>query len=222
MKQKQVKWIVLFLLLVLPGIVYFYITQGSNNFVKLEVIGPEGHTIPPFKFVNQFNDTVTNLDYEGSIYVANFFFTSCPTICPIMTYNMRNIQQELSVYPNIKFLSFTVDPANDIPERLLHYAREMRVNLNNWNFVTGNKQDIYAMAPFYFANATTDSLAPGGFLHSEYFVLIDKEGRVRSGVDNSGNVVGVYDGTKDLDIKDLTNDIKVLMAEYKKPVKNEN
>ena len=78
------------------------------------------------------------------------------------------------------------------------------------------------MAPFYFANASADSLAPGGFLHSEYFVLIDKEGQVRSGVDNSGNVVGVYDGTKDLDIKDLTNDIKVLMAEYKKPVKNEN
>ena len=68
MNQNKIKWIVLFLLLVLPGIVYFYITKGSNNFVNLEVIGPEGHVIPPFKFINQFNDTVTNLDYEGSIY----------------------------------------------------------------------------------------------------------------------------------------------------------
>ncbi|MEE2953708.1 MAG: SCO family protein [Bacteroidota bacterium] len=222
MIQKQIKWIVLFLLLILPGIIYFYITKGSNNFVNLEIIGPEGHEIPAFKFVNQFNDTITNLDYEDNIYVTNFFFTSCPTICPIMTYNMRNIQQELSVYPNIKFLSFTVDPDNDTPERLLYYAREMRINLENWNLVTGRKQDIYSMAPFYFANASADSLAPGGFLHSEYFVLVDKQGKVRSGVDNNGNVVGVYDGTKDLDIKDLINDIKVLMAEYNKPTKNED
>ena len=77
------------------------------------------------------------------------------------------------------------------------------------------------MAPFYFVNASPDSLAPGGFLHSEYFVLIDKEGRVRSGVDQNGNVVGVYDGTKDLEIKDLIDDIKVLMAEYQKPIKHE-
>ena len=222
MNTLTTKWIVLFLLLVLPGILYFYITRGSNNFVHLEVIGPEGHHIPEFKFINQNNDTITNLDYKDNIYVANFFFTSCPTICPIMIYNMRNLQQELKVYPNIKFLSHTVDPINDTPERLLYYAKEMRVNLTNWNLVTGDKKELYSIAPFYFANASLDSLAPGGFLHSEYFILVDKEGRVRSGVDQQGNVVGVYDGTKDLDIKDLANDIKVLMAEYNKPMKNED
>ena len=86
--------------------------------MKLSFVGPENHVIPDFSFVNQNNELITNDDYRGNIYVANFFFTSCPTICPIMTYNMRIVQQRLSVYPNIKFLSHSIDPKNDTPERL--------------------------------------------------------------------------------------------------------
>ena len=211
----------LLLILVIPGFIYLFISKAENNFMTLSFVGPKEHVIPDFSFVNQNNEIITNDDYRGNIYVANFFFTTCPTICPIMTYNMRIVQQRLSVYPNIKFLSHSIDPKNDTPERLLDYANEMRANLMNWNFVTGEKESIYDIAKEYFVNAVEDSLAPGGFFHSEYFVLVDKEGKIRSGVDKEGNIVGVYDGTKDTDIKDLINDVKVLMAEYKRPKKDE-
>ena len=143
------KYTYLFLLLVLPAIFYMYLTRGENNFMTLEFIGPENHKIPEFSFINQNNDIITKSDYEGHIYVANFFFTSCPSICPIMINNMRYVQNELKVYPNIKFLSHTVDPANDSPEKLLEYSIKMRADLSNWNFVTGERDDIYNVAKEY-------------------------------------------------------------------------
>ena len=137
---------------------------------------------------------------------------------------MSYVQSKLKVYPNIKFLSHTVDPKNDTPDRMLDYVKNLRlkninISLSNWDFVTGDKDLIYNLARSYFVNVSMDSLAPGGFLHSEYFILVDKEGRVRSGIDREGNVVGVYDGTNDAQMKDLINDVKVLMAEYKRPTK---
>ena len=183
--------------------------------MPLAKIGVKGHTIPIFSFINQNNDSITNADYNGSIYVANFFFTNCPTICPIMTNKMKYVQDKLSVYPNIKFLSHTVDPENDNPEKLLEYANSMQADLTNWNFVTGDKDKIYKIAASYFLNVNKDELAPGGFLHSEYFVLIDKERKVRSGMDIYGNPYGAYDGTSDNEVKTLIKDIRVLMAEYK-------
>ena len=222
----SVKGLILASILVLPAITHFYVTQGSNNFIKLEVIGHEGHQIPDFSFINQNNEVVINDSFKGNIYITNFFFTSCPTICPVMTKNMAYVQDKLSTFPNIKFLSHTVDPLNDTPERMLNYVNELKVknvniNLSNWDFVTGEKEELYKIAQSYFVNVSMDSLAPGGFLHSEYFVLIDKEGRVRSGIDKNNNVVGVYDGTNDAQMKDLVNDVNVLMAEYKKPKKED-
>ena len=222
----SVKGLILASILVLPAITYFYVTQGSNNFIKLEVIGHEGHQIPDFSFINQNNEVVINDSFKGNIYITNFFFTSCPTICPVMTKNMAYVQDKLSVYPDIKFLSHTVDPFNDTPERMLNYVNDLKnknvnISLSNWDFVTGNKDELYTIAQSYFVNVSMDSLAPGGFLHSEYFVLIDKEGRVRSGIDKNNNVVGVYDGTNDAQMKDLVNDVNVLMAEYKKPKKED-
>jgi len=216
--------VILTSILVLPAIIYFYVTKGSNTFIKLEVIGQEGHQIADFSFINQNNEVVMNDSFKGNIYITNFFFTSCPTICPVMTKNMAYVQDKLSVYPDIKFLSHTVDPFNDTPERMLNYVNDLKnknvnISLSNWDFVTGNKDELYTIAQSYFVNVSMDSLAPGGFLHSEYFVLIDKEGRVRSGIDQNNNVVGVYDGTNDAQMKDLVNDVKVLMAEYKKPIK---
>ena len=224
--MKLDKIILLFLLLVLPGLMYFYVTRGYNNFIKLEIIGEEGYSIDEFSFINQNNDTITKDSLTGSIYVANFFFTSCPSICPIMTKNMSYLQDKLSVYPDIRFLSHTVDPDNDTPEKLHSYVNLMQqknisIDLSNWDFLTGDKDKLYQTAANYFVNASTDSLAPGGFLHSEYFILIDKQGRVRSGIDKNGNAVGAYDGTNEAQIKDLINDIKVLMAEYKKPKKDD-
>ena len=216
--------ITLFLIFVLPPLVYFYTTRGYNTFSKLEIIGEEGHKIPPFSFINQDSNVVINDSLNGNIYVANFFFTTCPTICPIMIKNMAYVQKKLSVYPNVRFLSHTVDPINDTPQRMRAYIKKLKsknvnINLNNWDFVTGDKKDIYSIASAYFVNVSPDSLAPGGFLHSEYFVIVDKEGRVRSGIDKTNNVVGVYDGTNDAKMKDLVNDIKVLLAEYKRPTK---
>jgi protein SCO1/2 len=223
--MKHDKIMILFLLLVLPGLMYFYVTRGYNNFIKLEIIGEEGYSIDEFSFINQNNDTITKDSLTGSIYVANFFFTSCPSICPIMTKNMSYLQDKLSVYPDVRFLSHTVDPDNDTPEKLYSYVNLMQqknisIDLSNWDFLTGDKDKLYQSAANYFVNASADSLAPGGFLHSEYFILIDKQGRVRSGIDKNGNAVGAYDGTNEAQIKDLINDVKVLMAEYKKPKKD--
>jgi len=224
--MKLEKITLLFLLLVLPAIMYFYLTRGYNNFIKLEVIGEVDYSIDDFSFINQDNDTITNNSLAGSIYVANFFFTSCPSICPAMTRNMSYLQDKLSVFPNIRFLSHTVDPGNDTPEKLRSYVslmqqKNININLSNWDFVTGDKDKLYESAADYFVNASVDSLAPGGFLHSEYFILIDKQGRVRSGIDENGNAVGAYDGTSEVQMKDLINDINVLMAEYKRPLKND-
>tara|TARA_B100000902_G_scaffold62557_1_gene69494 strand:- start:4149 stop:4853 length:705 start_codon:yes stop_codon:yes gene_type:complete len=217
--------LILFLIFVLPPLVYFYTTRGYNTFSKLEIIGKEGHKIPDFSFINQNNEIIVSDSLKGYIYITNFFFTSCPTICPVMTKNMAYVQKKLRFYPHIKFLSHTVDPSNDTPQRMLDYVNDLKskninINLANWDFVTGNKKEIYDIASSYFVNVSSDSLAPGGFLHSEYFVIIDKEGRVRSGIDKNKNVVGVYDGTNDAQMKDLINDVKVLLAEYKRPVKN--
>ena len=222
--------VILTLLLVVPITIYSYLTKGFNNFIKLEIVGEKDpatnndHIISGFSFINQHGNTINNDSMAGNIYIADFFFTHCPSICPIMTKNMAYVQKKLSVYPNVRFLSHTVDPKNDTPERFMQYVDEMRnnnvaIDLENWDFVTGDKDEIYDIAKSYFVNVSPDSLAPGGFLHSEYFVLIDKEGRVRSGVDKNGNVVGVYDGTNEAQMKDLINDVKVLMAEYKRPKK---
>jgi protein SCO1/2 len=224
--MKLEKITLLFLLLILPAIMYFYLTKGYNNFIKLEVIGEVDYSIDDFSFINQDNETITKDSLTGSIYVANFFFTSCPSICPIMTRNMSYLQDKLSVFPNIRFLSHTVDPVNDTPDKLKSYVNLMQqkninINLSNWDFVTGDKDKLYQSAANYFVNASIDSLAPGGFLHSEYFILIDKQGRVRSGIDKNGNAVGAYDGTNEVQMKDLINDINVLMAEYKRPLKND-
>ena len=188
--MKLEKITLLFLLLILPAIMYFYLTKGYNNFIKLEVIGEVDYSIDDFSFINQDNETITKDSLTGSIYVANFFFTSCPSICPIMTRNMSYLQDKLSLFPNIRFLSHTVDPVNDTPDKLKSYVRLMQqkninINLSNWDFVTGDKDKLYQSAANYFVNASVDSLAPGGFLHSEYFILIDKQGRVRSGIDKN-------------------------------------
>ena len=138
-----------------------------------------------------------------------------------MTYNMRRVQQKMAQYPNFKILSHTVSPEYDTPDVLLEYAKKMEADLSNWNFVTGNRADIYSIANDYFVNVMEDSSAPGGFLHSEYFVLVDKE-RIRARDDDNGNIIGVYDGTDDYEVGLLIDDIKVLMAEYNLAKKNKD
>ena len=124
---------ILVLLLVVPPIIYSYVTKGYNNFIKLEVVGEKDnngndHVIGDFSFINQNSEIINQDSMLGNIYVADFFFTTCPTICPVMTKNMAYIQEKLSVYPNIRFLSHTVNPSVDTPERFVEYINEMQDN----------------------------------------------------------------------------------------------
>jgi len=224
--MKRYKGILAIFILILPTAIYIFLTYGNHNFTHLPYVGPQSdstfHRIPDFSFVNQFSDTVSQSDYEGNIYLANFVFTTCPTICPVMTYNMRRIQQKMAQYPNFKILSHSVFPEYDTPKILLEYANKMEADLSNWNFVTGDRNAIYSIASSYFVNVMEDSTAEGGFLHSEYFVLVDKEGRIRAREDDNGNNIGVYDGTSDYEVDLLIDDIKVLMAEYNLAKKDKN
>ena len=227
--QFKTKWLLILSILVFPSVVYLFFLQGEANFDKpLEYIGPKTdsnyHTIPDFSFLNQFGDTISSDDYMGNVYVANFIFTTCPTICPVMTFHMTRIQQKLKKYPNFKLITHTINPEYDTPKVLFDYTKKMKIDssLNNWNFVTGPTKDIYKMAKSYFVNATKDEKSPGGFLHSEYFVLVDKDGHVRSRKDDKGNVMGVYDGTSEYEVGLLIDDIKFLMYDHWYTAKKRN
>lgn len=222
-QQRIKKYLVLFTILFLPTILYllYVYGKGEQNFAHLPFItytdaSGEVHKrkAPPFSFINQNGDTVTNKDLEGNIYLADFFFTSCPSICPIMTANLMKIQDRFAHYDDFKILSYTVDPKRDTPEVLKEYADDRKIDSEKWHFLTGERDSLYAVAYGYLSSAMEDSLAPGGFLHTEYFVLVDKEGIMRSREDDNGNIIGIYEGTDAQQMRDLIDDIKVLIAEY--------
>jgi protein SCO1/2 len=144
------------------------------------------HKIADFSFTNQNGKNVTQKEYENSIYVADFFFTTCPTICPKMTNNMVWLQNQLKKYPNVKLLSFSVTPDIDTPEVLKKYALEKGVDDTRWNLVTGAKKEIYYLArKSYLAVKTGKPEEYFDMVHTENFILIDKNKRIR----------GFYDGT---------------------------
>lgn len=164
------------------------------------------NTIPSFSFINQKGDTITNEDFDGKIYVADFFFTSCPTICPVMKKEMIKVYQKFKGNPDVKILSHTIDPAHDTPEVLNKFATDLGVEDLQWQFVTGDKDKIYEIGQgSYMVTAKSDSTVAGGYIHSGAFILIDKEKRVR----------GMYDGTTAEGTKKLIRDIDILLEEYK-------
>jgi protein SCO1/2 len=156
----------------------------------------ERKKVPDFKFVNQDGDTITNKDYLGKVYVVEFFFTTCPSICPIMSENLVVIQNKLKGKENFGIVSITIDPEHDTPQVLKEYAEEHNVTNPNWNFLTGDRNVIYDMANSGFGIfADEDETVPGGFAHSGLFALIDKEGYVRSREDKFGNPIIYYRGS---------------------------
>ncbi len=178
------------------------------------VIDTLKHKIPEFALVNQDNDLVTNHKLKGRVYVADFFFTTCPSICKTMSGNMVELQKMLAGTQDFRIVSHSVNPEYDTPRILKEYADKMGAATNNWDFLTGEKEEIYSLGlKGYFAEAEESELAPGGFLHTENFVLVDREGYIRSRVDEKGNVKAVYDGTNSEDIKLLYQDIKTLLKE---------
>lgn len=163
------------------------------------------HKIPDFSFVNQEGATITNKTFEGSMYIADFFFTSCPGICPTLTKNMGSLQETYKNEDNIKFLSHTVMPWKDSVPVLKDYALTHQVNSKKWHLVTGDKDAIYSIARTgYFAdedfNKTQDE---SDFIHTENFVLVDKQGYIR----------GVYNGTLEVDVERLKRHVKILQKE---------
>ncbi|WP_282159978.1 SCO family protein [Ulvibacterium marinum] len=163
------------------------------------------HTIADFSLTNQNGKTITQADYRDKIYVADFFFTTCPTICPIMTKNMAEIQEEIKDDDEILLLSHSVTPQIDSVAQLKKYALEKGVMDKKWNLVTGDKKQIYELArKSYLAVKTDGDGGPFDMIHTENFILVDKERRIR----------GFYDGTDPEEMDMLLSDLKVLKDSY--------
>lgn len=162
------------------------------------------HTIAPFAFIDQDGALITNDTFADKIYVADFFFTTCRTICPIMKTQMKRVYDATANYPDVLILSHTIDPEYDTVELLHNYAKMLDVTSDRWHFVTGNRDSIYKAAQTsYFVTAKEDRSEPDGFIHSGAFLLIDKKQRIR----------GKYDGTREADVDRLLKDIEKLRQE---------
>lgn len=162
------------------------------------------HTINDFELINQNGKTITQEDYKNKIYVADFFFTTCQSICPVMTKNMAYVQEKIMNDDDIMLLSHTVTPEIDTVAQLKRYAIEKGVNDTKWNLVTGDKKQIYDLARKSYMAVKSTGDDNYGMIHTENFVLIDKEKRVR----------GTYDGTNKEEIEELLKDIQKLKASY--------
>ncbi|WP_136481889.1 SCO family protein [Cognatitamlana onchidii] len=164
------------------------------------------HKIPPFTFINQNGLQVTNETYKGKIYIADFFFTSCPGICPKLTKNMVNIQEAYKNDDDIMLLSHTVMPWRDSVPLLKAYAKKNKVLDDKWHLVTGDKDALYSIARTgYFADEDfTKTQDESNFIHTENFILVDNEGYIR----------GVYNGTIGLDVERLKRHIDILKREF--------
>lgn len=179
-----------------PAMIDPKLVDESIQFVK------KYHTIAPFTMTNQNGQTITEKDYENKVYVADFFFTTCPSICPIMTKNMFSLQEKLKTkYPEVKLLSYSVTPEIDTIEQLKRYAIENKVDDKIWNLVTGDKKEIYTLArKSYLVVQNDGNGGPHDMIHTENFVLIDKENRIR----------GYYDGTDINEMDRLITEIGML------------
>ena len=227
MSGKTLKRVVLILVLVLPFLLYYILVYSAeeNFFVTLEYVGArtdlgKGDTayykVPTWEYTTQDDSLLSNDDLLGNITLVNFFFASCPSVCPAMNYNVQQIQERFKNYPKFKIVSFTVDPGHDTVEVLKAYEQRIGAISGTWYFLTGDMKKIYQTAADHFLSAMEDETAEGGFLHSQNLVLVDWNGHIRSGKDDSGNIRGVYDGLSPKSIEDLKSDIKVLIAEAEK------
>ena len=217
--KKSFPLIVFMLLFSIAGIYLFYRIQKPEK--KLQIFNPTDvnprlvdpsvrhvrnlHKIGRFKMIDQNANIITNATYKNKIYVADFFFTRCESICPIMTNNMAKVQEAFKEDDSIMLLSFSVTPTIDSVSVLKEYAIKNGVIDTKWHLVTGNKKEIYKLAhQSYFTALNKGDGGKQDFIHTEQFVLIDKEQQIR----------GFYDGTKKEQISQLIEDIKILKKEY--------
>lgn len=215
----KIKFINLFLLVIAAAVfVYAFFVYDTNKPIRyLPVYGEKNyeskngktdtiyHTIQDFSFVNQEGQTVTHQTFEKSIYVTDFFFTTCHTICPIMSTQMERVAEKFKGNQEVKFLSHTVDPDIDTVDQLKRYAVKHNADANQWMFVTGDKKALYDIArTSYLLDASQGDGGPDDFIHTQNFALIDKDRRIR----------GYYDGTDTTDVNRLIKDIELLLGEY--------
>ncbi len=185
-----------------PAMVNYELVDSSLQHIK------KYHKIAPFSLTNQNGLTITDKDYLNKIYVADFFFTTCPSICPKMTANMGLIQDAILKDEQVKLLSFSVTPEIDSVAKLKRYALEKGVIDSKWNLLTGNKKQIYELArKSYLAVKESGNLGAHDMIHTENFILVDPEKRIR----------GFYDGTDTAAMSKLLSDITILQQEYLSP-----
>ena len=166
------------------------------------LVNNERKKVPDFKFINQNEKLVSNKDYLGKVYIVEFFFTTCTTICPIMNTNLVHIQNSFTAFPDFGIASFSINPEYDTSEVLRLYAQDNGITNPNWNLMTGDRNEIYKLANdgFNLYTAASSDFVDG-FEHSGYFAIIDKEGYIRSRVDEFGNPKIYYKGSVDFNEK---------------------
>ena len=166
------------------------------------LVNNERKKVPDFKFINQNEKLVSNKDYLGKVYIVEFFFTTCTTICPIMNTNLVHIQNNFTAFPDFGIASFSINPEYDTSEVLQLYAQDNGITNPNWNLMTGDRNEIYKLANegFNLYTAASSDFVDG-FEHSGYFAIIDKEGYIRSRVDEFGNPKIYYKGSVDFNEK---------------------
>ncbi len=201
--------ILLFGIYSIPKIVKHFQKADLHKFTK----------VPSFEFINQKGKTITNKDYEGKVYVVEFFFTSCPTICPIMNRKMVTIQDEFFGNPNFGIASISITPDKDTPEVLKNYAENYKITHKNWHMLTGKSVDyVFELSNSGFKMpAGPGGEDHGGFFHSGMFALVDKDGFIRSRYDEFGNPILYYRALEEQEFSDQINelkqDIKLLLNE---------
>ncbi len=183
---------------------------SNNNASNLETVGE----VPNFELTDQNNKKISNKDYEGKVFVVEFFFSSCGTICPKMNANMLDIQNKFFGNPNFGIASISIDPENDTPEVLKAHAESLGVKSENWHFLTGDENYIMDLSYKGFnLYAGRNPKIAGGFEHSGLFALIDKKGNIRCRKDDYNNPIIYYDGLDKQGIKAIMQDINILLQE---------
>lgn len=187
-----------------------HVSKGIQTNSKLVTIGPA----PKFELLNQDNQTITNETFKGKVYVLEFFFSSCPTICPKMNLSMLSIQNKFFGNPNFGIVSITIDPEHDTSKVLKSHREMLGVTSSNWHFLTGDKNYIFDLSNKGFnIYAGENSKVSGGFEHSGLFALIDKNGNIRCRKDKFGNPILYYDGLDKQGVWDIQQDIAILLKE---------
>lgn len=214
MESKDLKYIFVGVISLMVAFIGYAMFNLNENVGKLPILGEtvkdnDGnkiyHTISSFEVINQFGDTLTEKDFKGKIHIANFFFTSCPVICPKMTTNLKEqIQDDLDI-PELEFISFSIDPKRDSIQKMKTFAEKFEVDESNWHFVRADKKEIYILARnSYFLVAVEGSQERNDFIHSEQVALVDKDLQIR----------GFYDAMKEDEMKKLKKDIIKLKKSY--------